>query len=213
MTTLTAYLDIPLSELAARALAGDTALSVDQFDVVVGEQVLRVEATGTRAGLLEAAEALHDLAAWAAEHDGHRAAHRWEMLGEHLTDRASRADPIGVEALLRGDNGKPQRLLELLAAAPGGSMPRAQLGGPLAASESHVSHILRSLHDAGLIHRHQEGRSVTVTLSARGREVVGASPASRSAADLSVLIDGLPPARRRQVQNRPTMAPVFALPA
>lgn len=213
MTSLTPYLDVALPELVVRVIAGNAGLSLDQLDTIVGEHALRIEATGTRAGMLDAAVALHELAAWAAEQNGNRAASRWEMLGEHLTDRAARSDPIGVEALLRGDNGKPRRVLELLAEAPGAALPRSALAGPLVASESHISHILRSLHDAGLIHRHQEGRTVTVTLAARGSEVIGTAPSARAVADLSVLIDGLTLDRRHQVQDRPTSAPVFALPA
>jgi len=211
MTSLTPYLDLPLPDIARSA--GEFDLSIDELDTVIGEHALRIEATGTRAGMLDAAEALHELAAWAAGQGNPRAAHRWEVLGEHLTDRAARSDPIGVEALLRGDNGKPRRVLELLAQAPGGSLPRAAFAGHLVASESHVSHILRSLHDAALIHRHQEGRAVTVTLAARGREVIGSEPPASSVADLAVLIAGLPPERRHQVTDRPTQAPLFALPA
>jgi len=217
--SLTRLLDVPLTELAASAIAGDLGLALDDLDAVVVEQALRIEGTATRAGMLAAAESLHELAEWAFEKGagaaGMRFANRWELLGEHLTDRSARADPIGIEALLRSQAGKPRRLLAVLADAPGGSLPRAGLGRVIdAGDESHVSHILRSLYDAGLVHRHKLGREVTVTLSARGRALVDGGPLP--AADARVLrpvqplLDGLPPERRHQVQDRPTQAPVLS---
>jgi len=222
-SSLTQLLDVPLSELTARVVAGELELSLDELHVVVAEQALRIEASASRSGLLEAAEALHDLSAWAAargdDHAHVRASAKWELLGEHLTDRAARADPIGVEALLRSQSGKPRQLIALLAEAPGGSLPRAALASLLETGESHVSHILRALHDAGLVHRHQDGRAVTVTLSARGREVV-AAPATRQIPTPPVelppaafaLLEQLSPARRRQVEGRTTLAPVLDFP-
>lgn len=212
MTSLTPYLDVPLPELVAQVTDGDTGLTLAELDVVVAEYCLRVEATGTRASMLDAAEAMHDLSAWAAKHNGGTAASRWGMLAEHLTDRASRSDPIGVDALLRSQNGKPRRLLELLAAAPGGSLPRAELAAELVAGESHVSHVLSSLYDAGLVHRHRSGRQVTVTLAARGRELLGAGAAPTNLREMR-LFDGLTRDRRARLEGGRTRTPVFALPA
>ena len=80
-------------------------------------------------------ESLHELAEWAAAKGEDlswvRVSAKCEQLGEHLTDRAARSDPIGVEALLRGRRGKPRQLLALLADAPGGSLPRSVLAAPL----------------------------------------------------------------------------------
>ena len=221
--SLTRLLDLPLRELVARAVAGDLDLTLDELHAVVAEHALRIEAIASRWGLLEAAESLHDLAAWAGslgdDRSSVRASAKWELLGEHLTDRAARSDPIGVEALLRGHRGKPRQLLELLAASQGGSLPRAALAEPLETGESHVSHILRALHDAELVHRHQVGREVTVTLSARGRDLV-AAPAQTESLRTQVelppsaraLLDQLSPARRRQVEGRTTLAPVLDFP-
>ena len=221
--SLTQLLDVPIPELVARTVAGDLDLPLHQLHAVVAEHALRIEATGSRRGLLEAAESLHELAEWAAAKGEDlswvRVSAKCEQLGEHLTDRAARSDPIGVEALLRGRRGKPRQLLALLADAPGGSLPRSVLAAPLETGDSHVSHILRALNDAGLVHRHQEGREVTVTLSERGREFVGvavpqdiAGPRVKLPPEAVALLHQLPLARRRQLEGRETLAPVIDLP-
>jgi DNA-binding transcriptional ArsR family regulator len=216
--SLTPHLDRALTELAQCAHDGTLGLSADELDAVVTEKALREEATRDRAGLLEAAEALHELAAWVGgdgDEAGRRLQARWEMLGEHLTDRASRSDSIGVEALLRSHGCKPRRLLELLAATTDGSLARSEIAAPLAASESHVSHILRALHDADLVFRHQEGREVTVTISARGRALADPDrPTAGSSApalpdEVARLVVELPPHRRARLQRPNTLAPVL----
>jgi len=220
--SLTRFLDVPLADVAAGAVEGGLDLGLDELHAVVAEQALRIEAAATTDGLLEAGEALHVLAAWAAgrgDPAGLRASAKWEQLGEHLTDRAARSDAVGAAALLRSHKGKPREILALLAGAPGGSLARAALGQALGAGQSHLSHILRALHDAGLVHRHQAGKAVTITISDRGRQLV-AGPAPGAAAPpagdlppaVRALRDQLPPQRQRQLADRPTMAPVIELP-
>jgi DNA-binding MarR family transcriptional regulator len=218
--SLTHLLDVPPPLLAERVSSGDLVLSLDELDAVVTELALRIEAGGTREDILAAAEAFHDLAEWAADRIGggdgaaRRAMNRWSLLAEHLTERATRSDAVGAAALLGSDLGKPRRLLEILADSPAGSQPRSLLRERLELSESHVSHILRGLHDAGLVHRHKAGKTVTVTISARGRGLVRTVPVEERSglAAGDALLSGLPPERRRRIEDGPTLAPVLDFP-
>lgn len=220
---LTDLLDEPLPQLVARVASGELHLSPTELDAVVAEHALRVENGGSRSDLLTAADALHDLATWARQPGGAselRAGARFEVLAEHLTAKATRSDRGGVDALLRGHDGKPAQLLSLLAAAPEGTLPRAGLGPALGTGESHVSHILRSLYDAGLVHRRQQGRTVTLTISERGRAALGPSPEvaegrgpRRLAPGVRAMLEDLPSDRRAEINARPTLAPVIDFPA
>ncbi len=220
--SLTSLLDLSLSQLVGEVVDGRLEVALSQLDAVVAEHALRVESDGSRADLLEAAEALHDLAAWVGERGDEagrlRAATRFELLGEHLTAKAGRSDRAGVDALLRAHDGKPAQLLALLAQAPMGAMARSALAQPLGTGESHVSHILRALYDAGLVHRSQEGRAVTVTISRRGRAAIGtpAAPPRVGSRDFPPgvldMLAALPIERRRQIEDRSTLAPVIDFP-
>lgn len=215
--SLTCFLDQSMAEVAAAIMAGELALSPDQIDAVASELALGVEAEGTRLEILDAAIALHELAEWVrdAERDALRLAARWEMLAEHLTDRATRSgDPVSLAALMRSDDGLPRRVLEMLAASPSGTLPATDFLVALDLSGPHLAHLLRSIHDADLIHRHLVGQSVMVTLARRGRGVIGADPAPpepRFAPGTQAMIDELPPHRRRQVLDRPRVSLATAL--
>lgn len=49
------------------------------------------------------------------------------------------------------------RILSLIAANPEGAICQARFTGPLELAQSTVSHHLKVLHDAGLVHREQRG--------------------------------------------------------
>jgi DNA-binding MarR family transcriptional regulator len=102
----------------------------------------------------------------------HPRAHR--VLGAASLVLAAAASPSsagGEVAVLRAWKGLALEAFAAISCAPGQAMARSELRRELGhIDESHLSHILSDLEDAGLIARIRDGRNVTVHLGPLGRE-------------------------------------------
>jgi len=110
------------------------------------------------------------------EHPGYFA--RLDTIAEMLKTAGERTDTAFVQAVLASHKKYANRILEMLARATGG-VPRTEIRDELRTiesklSESHLTHILADLDNAGVITRvrRPKTKEVRITLDAAGRDLV-----------------------------------------
>lgn len=181
----------------------------ETLDALVREAVKRLVRTGGRGDLREGAVSLSTLAEDRSPAGGGAPSEttlgpRWDVLADLLGDLADALDDDAVPMLLRSHHGKSRQVLE--ATSAGGWIPRRDVRDRVEVSDSHLSHILRELVDAGLVHRRRRGREVEIRLTTAGRDAIGVEPAPDPAppslATVRRLAAGVDPARSAELIRR-----------
>lgn len=173
--------DAPMRELVA-ALEDDNTLAhrggavpayALQIAHLIAAETIRLIRLGTRSELTEAGMELSQLLIGpSAERlrQEHPEAHRI-VAGTSITLTAATApsSSAGELTVLRSWRGSASKVVARLRREPGHAMQRADLRHELGVEESHLSHMLADLEDAGLVVRIPEGKRVTVHLGPTGR--------------------------------------------
>lgn len=135
---------------------------------MLGAELARLIRSADRTELLAAAVEL-DAAAEAA---GESSA-IWSFAAGQLEAAAGAVGDTSLPMHLRGHAGKSEQVLRCVAER-GGTAARKDIAAALTdVTDSHLSHILGDLDNAGLLIRSREGREIVVMLTAKGNEALG----------------------------------------